>query len=79
VKTKTQLDRVAWALCGCGYCTLGVIRRMIYNYLDCTDSEAGISARLREINSPKRGGKVVKRIRAGTRRTWEYKMVRMPK
>lgn len=67
-RLRSQLERVRHALDDGEWWTLSEL----HDYAQ--GSEAGVSARLRDLRKPKHGGMVVERERCGESGLWRYRM-----
>ena len=69
LRLDTQLRRVRDVLLDCEWHTLSELQRR------CGGSEAGVSARIRDLRHPEFGGYIIERRRAGPGRgLYEYRM-----
>lgn len=71
-RMENLLGRVWDALAGFRWWTLAELKT------ECGGSEAGVSARIRDLRKPRFGGHIVERRRRGdpSRGLWEYRLVR---
>lgn len=74
LRLTTQLDRTMWVMADLQWHTLYEIQQRILAVYGELYSEAGISARLRDLRKPRNGSLNVERRRR-TQGLWEYRVV----
>lgn len=74
VRLNGQLERVFWTLCDKRWHTLSEIAQLHQEKYNATDTEAAISARIRDFRKPKFGGFTVE-SRRRHKGLWEYRLV----
>lgn len=75
IRTDRQVDAVRSILCGGLWWTFGDLQKELWHFYDIHASEAGISARIRDLRKPEFGGHTIDR-RKCEGHLYEYRMVR---